>query len=63
MIQGLYKSKNWDDVDGRAERNTALIMRQLDGDSDGTLTEAEFIEIASRDDLICLIFGNELETQ
>jgi len=63
MIQGLYKSKNWDDVDARAESNADYILKQLDGDSDGTLTEEEFIEIASRDDLVSLVFGNELETQ
>lgn len=59
--KGLYKSKGWDDIDRRAARNADVIMAEIDGDSDGVLTEQEFIiGISSRDNLVCLIFGNEL---
>ena len=58
--QGLYKSKGWNDINDRAARNADIIMARVDGDTDGVLTEQEFIVgISSRDDLVCLIFGNE----
>lgn len=58
-LQVLYQSKGWSNVDEKAEQNAGKILSAVDGDTDGTLTEDEFLEVASRDDLVCLVLGSE----